>query len=51
MQNKHKKTFLVLGVPTFDEGGEESTWLGQNPKFSQKIDLKAPLIIITAIEV
>ena len=33
--------FLVLGVPTFGEGG--STWLGQNPKFFQKVHLRAPL--------
>ena len=40
MQDKHH-FFLVLGVPTFDEGG--STWLEQNPKFFEKLDLKAPL--------
>ena len=42
MQKKHH-FFLVLGVPTFGEGGG-STWLGQNPKFFQKVDLKASLI-------
>ena len=45
MQNKHQFFFLVLGVPTFDEGGGGSTWLGQNPKFFQKFDLKAPLML------
>ena len=35
--------FLVLGVPTFGDGEGGSTWLGQNPKFFQKIDLRAPL--------
>ena len=42
MQNKHQNFFLVLGVPTLGEGGG-STWLGQIPKFFQKLDLKAPL--------
>ena len=42
MQNKHQIFFLVLGVPTLGEGGG-STWLGQIPKFFQKLDLKAPL--------
>ena len=41
MQKKHH-FFLVLGVPTFGEGG--STWLGQNPKFFQKFELKASLL-------
>ena len=40
MQKKHN-FFLVLGVPTFGEGG--ATWLGQNPKFFQKVHLRAPL--------
>ena len=34
MQKKHH-FFLVLGVPTFREGGG-STWLGQNPKFFKR---------------
>ena len=42
MQNKHQFFFLVLGVPTFGEGGG-SPWLGQIPKFFQKLDLKASL--------
>ena len=41
MQNKHQFFFLVLGVPNYDKGGG-STWLGQNPKFFEKFDLKAP---------
>ena len=40
MQNKHQFFFLVLGVPTLGGG---LTWLGQIPKFFQKLDLKAPL--------
>ena len=44
MQNKHQFFFLVLGVPTLGEGEGGSTWLGQIPKFFQKLDLKAPLI-------
>ena len=39
-----KKTsifFLVLGVPTYGEGG--STWLGQKTKFFDRFNLKAPL--------
>ena len=43
-QNAKKTSiFLVLGVPTFGEGEGGSTWLGQNPNFFQKSDLKAPL--------
>ena len=38
---KNINFFLVLGVPTFGEGG--GAWLGKNPKFFQKIHLKDPL--------
>ena len=34
--------FLVLGVPTYGEGGG-STWLGQKTKFFQWFYLRAPL--------
>ena len=44
MQNKHQ-FFLVLGVLNYDEGGG-STCLGQNPKFFEKLDLKAPLTYV-----
>ena len=42
MKNKHQFFFLVWGVPNYDEGGEPC--LGQNPKFSEKLDLKASLM-------
>ena len=42
MQNKHQFFFFSFGRPNFGGGGG-STWLGQIPKFFQKLDLKAPL--------
>ena len=35
--------FFSFGCPNVRWGGGGSTWLGQNPKFSQKNHLKAPL--------
>ena len=36
-----------MGVPTFEERGRGSTWLGQNPKFFQKSNLRAPLTVLS----
>ena len=44
MQNKHQFFFFSFWRPNFWGGGRGSTWLGQIPKFFQKLDLKAPLI-------
>ena len=44
MQNKHQNFFFSFGGPNFGGGGGGSTWLGQIPKFFQKLDLKASLI-------
>ena len=45
MQNKHQFFFFSFGRPNLGGGGGGSTWLGQIPKFFQKFDLKAPLIL------
>ena len=45
MQNKHQIFFFSFGRPNFGGGGGGSPWLGQIPKFFQKFDLKASLIV------
>ena len=45
MQKNINFFFLVLGVPTYGEGGGGSTWLGQKTKFFDRFNLRSPLNI------